>query len=281
MKSIDRQMTKTEMQKELIYKDFFKLQNLINSFLYQKVIMTYVHVDPLTGKREIQLFDNDTESLMTTEVNRFGKNYAKLSYELGNRYVQLKNSLPDEANEGLQETAKQVTLKYEKYKGRILWKLQDEIVGYKLNNRGPINEAFVDFYIKEVELKNSLNDNIDIFMRSTNPQGVIQADNANGFLIGDVSLGGLQFAVKGAYGSPQNFTLIIDWLEKIQAENFSEQSLIEFIQRFKDEEQERATKLVKPMLKRSISSMIRYHGEEKLLAPLEKDIDGNITIQFN
>jgi hypothetical protein len=72
-----------------------------------------------------------------------------------------------------------------------MWELNGEWFGYKLTNRGPINEAFVDFYIKNVELKHSLNHNIDIFMRSENPQGVINADNANGFLIGDVTLNGL------------------------------------------------------------------------------------------
>jgi hypothetical protein len=35
-----------------------------------------------------------------------------------------------------------------------------------------------------------------------NQYGVIFADNANGFFIGDTSLGGLQFAVKGAGGGP-------------------------------------------------------------------------------
>jgi hypothetical protein len=33
---------KLEMRKKLIYEDFFTLQNLINLFIYQKIIMTYV-----------------------------------------------------------------------------------------------------------------------------------------------------------------------------------------------------------------------------------------------
>ena len=63
-------------------------------------------------------------------------------------------------------------------------------------------------------------------MTSEDPQGVIYADNANGFLIGDVSLGGLQFAVKGAFGSPQSFTMIINWLKKIKEQDFSFEALL-------------------------------------------------------
>ena len=235
--------------------------------------MTYVQVDPISGKRELRIFDNDIDHLSAQEIHNYGKTYAKLSYDIGNHYLNLRNALLDELNEGLQETAKQVTLRYEKYRKRILWKVNSEWYGYKLTNRGPINEAFTDFYLKEVQLNNSLNENIDIFMRSVDPQGVIQADNANGFLIGDISIGGLQFAVKGAFGSPQSFTTIINWLKEIKADNFSLDSFIRFIQRFKDEEQEKATKLVKPMINKSINAMIKYHGEEKLLAPLEKDLN--------
>ena len=265
--SVILQEKKLKLQKELIYEDFFKLQNLINLFIHQKIIMTYVHVDPLTGKREIRIFDNDVASLEVNQVNRFGRTYAKLGYDVGEHFQQLKNSLTDEENEGLQNVAVEVEARYVKYKGRILWQInQQEWVGYKLYNRGPINEAYVAFYLHERQLENSLN-SIHEFMTSTNPQGVIAADNANGFLIGDISVGGLQFAVKGAYASPQGFKTIIGWLRKIKENNFSIQSFSEFINRFTEIEQQKSTKLVKEMSKKSISGMIRYHGN-KLLEPL-------------
>lgn len=266
-KTIASTMQKLQLKKDLIYKDFFELQNLINLFIYQKVLMTYVHVDPITGQREIRLFNNDISQLEVTEVNNYGKSYAKLGYDISEHYQQLKNSLSDSENAGLQVTAAEVEARYVKYKGRILWQLNNEWIGYKLYNRGPINEAFTAFYIKEVQLKNGLNENINQFMTSVDPQGVIYADNANGFLIGDVSLGGLQFAVKGAFGSPQSFITIVNWLKKIKVQDFSFESLKEFIERFKYAEQEKATKLVKPMAKRSIETMVRYHGNN-LLEPL-------------
>lgn len=266
-KTIAASKQKLDLKKNLIYKDFFTLQNLINLFIYQKIVMTYVHVDPITGHRELRIFDNDIATLSVQEVNNYGRNYAKLSYDIGERYLQLKNSLPKEDNLGLQNTAAEVEARYVKYKGRILWQLNSEWVGYKLFNRGPINEAFTDFYLHEVQLKNGLNENINQFMTSVNPQGVIYADNANGFLLGDVSVGGLQFAVKGAYGSPQNFTTIVNWLKKIKEDNFSFQALKDFIEHFKDVEREKATSLVKPLSKRSLDAMIRYH-EDDLLKPI-------------
>lgn len=252
------------LKKDLIYSDFFELQNLMNLFIGQKLIMTYVQTDPLTGQRTIKIFNNTIENIAVTEVNNYGRNYVKLGYDIGERYQQLKNSLSTEENEGLQLTAAEVEARYSKHKGRILWKLAHEWYGYKLYNRGPINEAFVDFYIKEVQLKNSLVENIHQFMLSENPKGVRWADNANGFLIGDVQLDGLQFAVKGAYGSPQNFTLIIQWLKKIQEANFSSASIEQFIERFREIEEKKATTLVKPMVQRSIDGMARYHGDKLL-----------------
>ena len=270
-KTIIAAKQKLDLKKNLIYNDFFKLQNLINLFIYQKIVMTYVHVDPITGHRELRIFDNNIANLSIMEVNSYGRNYAKLGYEMQERYLQLKNSLSDKDNVGLQITAQEVENRYAKYKGRILWKLNNDWYGYKLYNRGPINEAFVDFYLHEVQLKNSLNQNLHQFMLSEKPQGVIRADNANGFLIGDISIGGLQFAVKGAYGSPQNFNQIIQWLKKIKEQNFSLQSFQDFIERFKTLEQEKATSLVKPLSKRSIDAMLRYHEEDLLKSVIPKN----------
>lgn len=261
---INQTVQKLELKKNLIYQDFFILQNKINSFINQKIIMTYVHVDPITGRRELRLFENNIENLSATIVtNAYGAQYAKLGYELESHYQLLKNSLPDEENKGLQITAMEVEARYERFKHRILWKYNNNWIGYKLTNRGPINEAFTAFFIHEIQLKNGLHENINTFM-TLSPYGVIYADNANGFLIGDVSLGGLQFAVKGAYGSPQNFTLIVKELKKLKEENFSMTSFYNFLERFTEVEREKATSIVKPLSQRSISAMVRHHESELL-----------------
>ena len=256
---------KLELKKDLIYKDFFELQNLINLFINQKIIMTYVHVDPVAGTREIRLFDNSIDHLQVQEgVGRYGGSYATLRYDVGAHYELLKNSLSDEENQGLQLTASEVEARYAKYKGKILWKINNDWIGYRLYNRGPINEAFVSFYLKEVQLKNSLHNNIHTFMTSDDPSGVIKADNANGFLIGDVSIGGLQFAVKGAFGGPQNFKRIVTWLKKIKQDNFSDEAFNAFIQRFKEIEIEKSHSLAKELMTDTIQTMITTCKEELL-----------------
>lgn len=272
--SVLQKAQELELRKNLIYKDFFLLQNKINLFLHQKVVITYVHVDPITGKREIRLVDNDIEHLQVAEMKTpWGSTYAKLHYDINSHYQQLLNSLPREENETLQETALQVELRWQKFKKQIIWrhKEDDRPVGYILYNRGPINEAFVDFYIRNVRLKSSLNNNIHDFMVSVDPKGVIQADNANGFLIGDTSLNRVQYAVKGLGGSPQNFTLIIKELKKIKESGFSMSSFYRFIERFTELEKEKATSLVKKQTEESVQAMIKKYGDE-LFKPLEKSL---------
>ena len=147
-----------ELQKDLIYEAFFEVQNLINDYIGQKIVMTYVHVDENTGQREIRVFDNTIENVGVGTFERWsgGATYSKLSYEMVQHYQKLRNSLPDELNRGLQETAQQVDSRFKKYKRRILWKdPNDKWIGYRLNNRGPINEAYVNFYVHEIQLNNS------------------------------------------------------------------------------------------------------------------------------
>lgn len=262
---------KIELEKEMIYNDFFKLQNLMNAFLGQKIIVTYVSKDEITGERTIQLINNDIAHIEPQLVTRpWGSSYVTAVYQIQDQYQELKNSLSDKENQGLKITANEVEARYEKYRRRILWKINNEWYGYRLTNRGPINEAYVAFYIHEIQLNNSLNQNIHNFMTSS-AYGVIQADNANGFFIGDTSIGGLQFAVKGAHGGPQKWTKIVADLKKIKEQNYSQASFNNFITSFKELEKEKATSLVKPMTQRQISAMVRYHGN-KILKPISKGV---------
>lgn len=257
-----------ELQKDLIYEAFFEVQNLINDYIGQKIVMTYVHVDENTGQREVRIFDNTVANVSVGTFERWsgGATYSKLSYEMVQHYQKLRNSLPEELNRGLQETAQQVDNRFKKYKRRILWKdPNNEWIGYRLTTRGPINEAYVNFYIHEIQLNNSLNNNIHIFMLDSK-YGAINADNANGFLIGDVSLGGLQFAVKGKGGGVQNFSNVIAGLQALY-QNFSHQSVLDFKQKFIDQELKTAKSQLIKMEEKDMQGLIRYH-KDKLLKNL-------------
>ena len=92
--------------------------------------------------------------------------------------------------------------------------------------------------------------------------GAINADNMNGFLIGDVSGGKIQYAVKGEGGSPQKYTTIIKWLKILRDKQFSPQSFADFINRFTIEEKEKRISQIRKLSQKSIDGLVRYHGEK-------------------
>ena len=263
---------KLEKQRELIYTDFFRIQNLINIFLGQRIVMTYVHIDD-SGKREIRISDNSVENLTIVSGTTWrGNPFWKLGYDFSSRYQTLKNGLPDEDNEGLQNTAFEVERRYSEYKKRVLWYV-GEWRGYKLTTKGPINEAFVNFYVHKIKLEKSMEENINEFM--TGSYGAINADATRGYLIGDVSKDGIQYAVKGAFGSPQGFKEIIKEFKKLYEEDFSDTAFRNFINKFTKEELDKKYKhQIKELSKRSISGIVRWSKQQ-----LEQDIQINLNIK--
>lgn len=269
--TIGQALSKLESQKEFIYADFFKIQNLINAFLGQKIVMSYIHVDEY-GRREVRISDNTVDHLgITRGVAWNGNPFYKLGYDFSSHYETLKNGLPDDDNEGLQATAMEVERRYFAYKKRVLWYV-GQWKGYRLTNRGPINEAFMNFYIHKIKLESGMEENIDKFMTSDN--GAIKADATRGYLIGDVYKDGVQYAVKGAFGSPQGTKEIIKEFKKIQSEDFSDDAIWSFINKFTKEELDKGYKpQIKEMTQRSLSAFLKYHQKE-----LEKEININLTI---
>ena len=113
-----------KQQKDIIYADFFTLQNLINSFLGQRIQMTYVHVDD-EGRREIRISDNNIEHLVIQDIESYWGQSAKLTYVVETGYDKLMNSLPREDNERLQTTATTVERRYDLNKKRVMWFFPD------------------------------------------------------------------------------------------------------------------------------------------------------------
>lgn len=228
-----------------IYDNFFKLQNLILAYMGQKVLITYVHVGQ-DGKREIRIVDNDISHLAIQTGSWRGREFHKIGYDLTNNYQILKNSLPDTTNKTLQETAQLAEQRYNDFKKIVWWKIRGQKwAGYQLYTKGPLNEAFVNFYLNTRANANPLRygreKNLAVFM--THPKlGAIQADYLNGFLLGDVSRNNLQFAVKGDFGSPQGFKQVAKELKKLSSD-FSEQNLKEFIKQFTTIPEDKASQI--------------------------------------
>lgn len=254
--TIGQQLTRLRNQKEFIYAEFFEIQNLINAFLGQRIVMTYVHVDN-EGKREIRISDNDISHLEITQgIMWNGNPFYKLGYNVESHYQTLKNSLPKEDNDVLQETAMEVERRYLNYKKRVLWYYPSEWKGYKFRTKGPINEAFVDLYVHNIQLLNSLEGNIDTFMLGDH--GAIKADSTKGFLIGDIAKDGVQYAVKGIFGSPQGTKDIIKAFRKIVEEDFSITSFYQFLYKYTEEELQKNYKpQITEMSQRSVNAILR------------------------
>ena len=254
--TIGQQLTRSRNQKEFIYAEFFEIQNLINAFLGQRIVMTYVHVDD-EGRREIRISDNDISHLGITRGTMWNGNpFYKLGYNVESHYQTLKNSLPREDNEALQTTAMEVERRYMEYKKRVLWYYPNTWKGYQFRTKGPINEAFVDLYVHNIQLRNSLEGNIDTFMLGDH--GAIKADATKGFLIGDVSKDGVQYAVKGIFGSPQGTKDIIKAFRKIVDEDFSVASFHQFLYKYTEEELQKNYKpQIAELSQRSVNAILK------------------------
>lgn len=247
--SLNSHIEKLKNQKEILYQKFFNIQNLINAYEGQVIVMTYVHIDE-SGRREIRISENNIEHLKITESEGWpgGPKFKKLSYVVDEDYRLLKQNIPKgaESNEqALQETAMEVNRRYMTYKKRVLWFYPAEWKGYKLTSLGPINEAFVDCYVHNVQLLNSLEGNIDAFMEGSH--GAIQADATRGFMIGDISKGGVQYAVKGNFGSPQGYKEVLKSFKELQENGFSKSAFEAMIKRYTKDELE---KNYKPQIKK-------------------------------
>ena len=260
---------KYDLQKKKIhiYEKFFQFQNKVNKLLDQTITMTYVHIDE-DGKREIRLFDNTIDKINIEEVSRYKYNYYKLGYEVNLGYKKLSDSINYDDTQ-LQITATEITRRYSTYKKRILWFYPNSWKGYTMGSMGPINEAFVNNYIHEIKLFDSLEKNINTYMLGD--YGAIKADATKGFMIGDVSKDGIQYAVKGEFGSPQGFTEIIKDLQNWS--NLStEDTLKQLVQKYFIDE---LKKDYKPQIKKMTVQTIKNTSKKMLR---DENIDINIGI---
>ena len=249
-------------QKDRLYKIFFEIQDLINAFLGQKVVMTYVH--HVEGEKwEVRVFDNSVKHMDVVEGRSWKGPFYKLGYDGSEHYQLLKNSLSEDDNEKLQRTALEVERRYSLYKKRILWYYPDDWRGYFMRNKGPMNEAFVNLFIHDIRLSGSLEKDINTFMLDEK-YGAINADATRGFLIGDVRKGGIQYAVKGAFGSPQGIKEVLTEFKKWEKENLSEEGFYKIIDKFYGEELSKkySSQIKEIKSQKSIAGILRYYKDD-------------------
>lgn len=254
---------KMQQKINLVYDLFFQLQNAINAYEGQRIVISYVHKDE-NGDRKIILLDNDVKSLAAQHVDYGRRSFSKISYVLPEHFQILKNSLPDTTNQHLQETTKIVESRFqEQYKNNksiVYWTTRgNKIAGYQFTNRGPINEAFAQFFLHTQPgvdyFRHGTERNVQTFVMH-DTYGARRADSLNGFLVGDASKGSIQYAVKGEYGSPQGYSQVLKLLERID-DTTTHEDLRIILQDFKRITEGRARPLIKKASETALNNITK------------------------
>lgn len=178
-------------------------QNISNAFLGQKVQMTFVYINPKSGKVNLYAVDNSIEDLTLDQASK------SHGGDITGRYSQgrIKKLAQEIVNSKYDSSSLETTFGevYERYKisknilklrgaAYILWK-NPEWDGAWISGAGPLGEAYVNFFVNEYKFMQMMEGNVEDFM--LNPKyGAVLADNASGFLQGDVTKGAIEFGVK-------------------------------------------------------------------------------------
>lgn len=250
---------KLEAKIDLIYKIFFELQNAINLYEGQQVKITYIQKNE-NGERKILLFDNNIDALQVQKAKYGQYEFSKIGYVLPEHYQILKNTLPDTTNQNLQDTTKEVERRYQEQKRIVHWVTRgNKWAGYKFTNRGPINEAFAQFFLHTQPgidyFRHDIERNVQTFVMHES-YGARRADSLNGFLVGDASKGNIQYAVKGQYGSPQGYKEVLKLLDRID-DTTTHSDLKQILKDFRQITQDKARPLIKKASEEALQKIMK------------------------
>lgn len=254
-----------DKQKELkyVYQAFFNFQNELNIYFKQRVKVLFVFHGE-SGTPQIAIFDNDVSHLGVSS-------YGALMYQLTEITTILneKDYDPTRLNETEREIQYRWSVAKEKIKKSrylpILWKINGQWAGAKVNNLGTIAEAYAKFYVNHFEDFTSDKEiNVSIFITHTK-YGTASVDNASGLLIGDIdNISGLNLAVKKESASPMSMTKVRDIVQSILNEGPFDPNKMKTA--FVDKVQTKAIKGQMQLLTTNELAKMR----DEIIAPLEK-----------
>lgn len=222
----------------------FDFQNIVNAFLGQQIIMTFVYVSPKSGQVTLYKMNNSINELTVnrTSSSRGGYLTGRLSTlkKIKQSGAVLTNSSYTE-KKGLDNTFQEVWQRYRISKSHIkmggaayiLWKI-DEWDGVWISGAGPLGEAYLAFFLNKYVFSNNLEPDVKTFMLNKS-YGAINADNTSGFLSGDVEFGSTQFGVKMRGAQPLSYLEIIQYAQEILNASDLTQYLQQLKQKLKQE----------------------------------------------
>jgi hypothetical protein len=197
--------------------------------------MTFVSIAPTTGKVTLYNMENSVKDLTIERaaeskgggiIGRF--NSMKKIKQYGQ--LMINSNYEKNGKETLDRTFQEVWQRYRISKAKlqlrgaayILWNL-GHWDGVWISGAGPLGEAYMSFFINKFIFSNKIESSVMTFMVH-HRYGAILADNASGFLKGDVVQEAAQFGVKIKQAQPLSYIEIIKYAEVIlkttDVENF-------------------------------------------------------------
>lgn len=224
--NFSKKYIKEKVEYQQLMTHVFNFQNLANEFLGQKIVMTFVAISPSSGKVTLYNMDNSIEDLTLDKAaqSRGGHITGRIS-----SLSKIKNASKDIINTGynendknrLDQTFQEVWQRYRISKNKlklggaayILWYL-GTWDGVWISGAGPLGEAYVAFFVNNYLFSNKIEPNVRDFM--LNPQyGSVKADNASGFLKGDIVKDAAQFGVKIKGAQPMSYMEVIKYAQEL------------------------------------------------------------------
>ena len=204
----------------------FNFQNLANEFLGQKIVMTFVAISPSSGKVTLYNMDNSIEDLTLDKAaqSRGGYITGRISSlsKIKNASKDIVNTEYNESDKNrLDQTFQEVWQRYRISKNKlklggaayIIWYL-GTWDGVWISGAGPLGEAYVAFFVNNYLFSNKIEPNVRDFMLNSQ-YGSIKADNASGFLKGDIVKGAAQFGVKIKGAQPMSYMDVIKYAQEL------------------------------------------------------------------
>ena len=233
-KRSSRLMSRIELE-EGAREAFDDFQNKINLYYNQMVKVMYVWMDRSSGKVTLSAIDNNISALA---ISKYGSVEYRLK-ELKNIF-EIEDYDPAFLNAAEQSIYARWNIARGRYRNNrylpILWQINGVWGGAKVNNLGTIAEAYVNFYLNKYEFSKFLGQDVAIYILHPT-YGAVAVDNASGFLIGDTSIGNIQFAVKKETASPMNLKKVYNLTQEILSEEVF--NIDRFWEVFHDQELER------------------------------------------
>lgn len=198
-----------------VYEKFFDFQNKFNLYFGQIIQMVFLYRDE-DGQLQLGLSNNDLSHVVENQFGGLEYSIQGIQQELILQDANYDSSSIDEAANSIYdrwEVAKRVYKKSTYLP--ILWYLNGQWDGRKVNNKGTIAEAYANLYINQIVLEGDLEYKVAQYICDPT-YGMYSVDNTLGFVVGDINKGSVQYAVKSNRAGLMGMYKVHQFIQKIR-----------------------------------------------------------------